>query len=67
MLEKVVSALENDLNTSLAITHLNSLAKQIMVETDPQKLWELKVQLLAGMKLLGLEPKSIGGNGKSRP
>jgi cysteinyl-tRNA synthetase len=51
---EVYSALEDDLNTPLAITHLHDLAGAINRSHDDYERGRLKAELLAGGQLMGL-------------
>jgi cysteinyl-tRNA synthetase len=50
----VLAALEDDLNTPLAITHLHDLAGAIHRSTDDQERGRLRANLVAGGQLMGL-------------
>jgi cysteinyl-tRNA synthetase len=50
----VVDALEDDLNTPLAIAYLHEMARDLNVETDPARRAQFKANLLHGGHLLGL-------------
>jgi cysteinyl-tRNA synthetase len=50
----VVDALEDDLNTPLAIAYLHEMARDLNTETDPTRRAQFKANLLHGGQLLGL-------------
>ncbi len=50
----VLDALEDDLNTPMAIAHMHTLIKSINVGPNDQKIGEYKDILLKGAKLMGL-------------
>ncbi|MGV6857687.1 MAG: cysteine--tRNA ligase [bacterium] len=52
--EALVAALEDDLNTPVAISELHQVAKALNKTEDPQQQARLKQQLLAGGALMGL-------------
>lgn len=56
---RIMAALENDLNTPLAMSILHDLRKSIekMLKSrnpDQNELWTLKMRLIASMKFMGL-------------
>ncbi len=50
----VLAALADDLNTSLALSHLHEAATRLNRATDPAEMAKAKAELLAGGALLGL-------------
>jgi cysteinyl-tRNA synthetase len=70
----VVDALEDDLNTPLAVSYLHEMARDLNVETDPARRARFKANLLHGAHLLGLlnsdtetwfkKPRSYGYSGQ---
>jgi cysteinyl-tRNA synthetase len=50
----VVDALEDDINTPLAIAYLHEMARDLNAETDPARRAQFKANLLHGGHLLGL-------------
>jgi cysteinyl-tRNA synthetase len=50
----VLAALADDLNTSLALSHLHETATRLNRATDPAEMAKAKAELLAGGALLGL-------------
>ena len=51
----VTDALEDDLNTPLAISYLHEMARDLNIETDPKRRAQFKFNLLSGGALLGLD------------
>ena len=51
---EVIEALEDDLNTPLAITRIHALANELNKTEDPAAMAALKAELLATGELLGL-------------
>ncbi len=50
----VLAALQDDLNTPMALSHLHELASRLYKSTDPAEQARLKGQMLAGGEVLGL-------------
>ncbi len=51
---EVLTAMEDDLNTPMALSHLHELASRLNKATDPAEQARLKGQMLAGGEVLGL-------------
>jgi len=52
--ERIIDALDDDLNVPLAISHLHELTAAFYEASDPQVRARLKIELAAGGQLLGL-------------